>query len=126
MSQRTFLLIRVLAILAIVILVNWSIATGNVFLPIIAVVVGTALLYLASRHVKGVMKDERNYRISERACRITLGIFIPAIAVASAVLIILSKSSSTGLGQVGLTLAYSACALLVIYSISYLYFSSKS
>ena len=126
MSKRIYRLCRMVITAAIAILIVWSITTGNALVPIFAIAGGMGLMYLLGKRVKGVLRDERTYHINEKACRFTLGIFGPIIAVASAVLIALSKTTSPELAPVGLTLAYSACVLVLIYYGFYMYYSSKS
>jgi len=125
-SKRTYRLCRMTITAAIAILIVWSIAAGNAIVPVFTIAGGMGLMYLLSRRVKGVLRDERTYHINEKACRFAMGVFGPMIAVASAVLIALSKTTSPELASVGLTLAYSACVLVLIYYGFYMYYSSKS
>ena len=106
MNKSKLKLCRILIMIAVVASISWSIAISNAVIPILAVAGGMGLMYLCGRQVKQVVKDERNYRIIEKASRFTIGVFGPMTAVASAVLIALSKGSSVDLRIVGFTLAY--------------------
>ncbi len=126
MDKKKFRLCRIIITMAVAALVGWSVTTGNALLPLIAVGVGMGLLYLCKKRVKGVIEDERIYKISEKASRITLAVLAPIIAVAGVVLIALSKRGSADLSQIGFTLAYTACALMVLYTVLYFYYEKKS
>ncbi len=115
MSKRNYQLCRMMTNAAIAILIVWSITVGNALVPIFTIAGGMGLMYLLSRRIKGVLRDERTYHINEKACRFTIWVFGPVIAVASAVLIALSKTTSPELASAGLTLAYSACVLVLIH-----------
>jgi uncharacterized membrane protein len=84
------------------------------------------ILYLCRRRVKQVIIDERNRRIGEKAARLTIAVYGPAVAVLSTVLIAISRSFNPGLAQAGYTLAYSAAAMVVLYDVLYYYFERKS
>jgi uncharacterized membrane protein len=126
MNKKWFRLCRTLIMIAVAVAVGWSIAIGNALTPVFAVIGGMGLIYLCSKQVKEVTRDERNYRISEKASRFTLGICIPLIAIASAVFMALSKSMFVDLQQAGFTLAYSTCTIMVVYYAFYLYLNKRS
>lgn len=125
MDKKRFRLCRIIITMAVAALIGWSVATGNTLLPLIAIGGGMGLLYLCKKRVKGVIEDERIYKISEKASRITLAVLAPIIAIAAVVLISLSKGVSAELRQAGFTLAYTACALMVLYFIFYMYYERK-
>jgi len=105
--------------------VGWSVTTGNYLLPLAAVVAGMALKYLCRRRVTEVMEDELIYRISEKASYMTLRVSLVAMAVIAAVLIALSKSGYAEFRQIGLTLAFAVCAMLILHISFYGYYSRK-
>ena len=112
--------------MAVAILVAWSVAAQeSAVIPLVAIGTGMVLLLLLRRRVKEIMIDERTHRISERACRMTVGIFAPLIAVTAVTLIMLSKRVLPDVRQAGFALAYSACAMMVLYDIFYLYYERK-
>ena len=71
------------------------------------------------------MKDERSDRIKEKTARIAMPVFVVMAYVASAVLALLGKNTSSSLTQIGITVGYSAFALLIIYWIIYIYYAKK-
>jgi uncharacterized membrane protein len=126
MSRRQFRICGAAVMVAVVALIGWSMATGNALVPIPVAIGGAALLYLLRRQVKGVVEDERNYRLSEKASRLTIQVFAFLAAITGTTLIALTENDCSHLREVGLTLAFSACALLVLYMISYAYHSRKT
>ena len=106
-------------------LIGWSVVTGNVVLSVIAIVVGMTANHLCRRRVTEVMEDEMILRISERASRRSLQAFIAVAGVTGALLVTLRSVEYVELVQAGYALAFSACALLILYLIFYWYYSRK-
>ncbi len=125
MSKKTYNIIRSALAAAVAIGAAISVVIGNAIIPLVMVLVAIGILYLVKRQVKEVLVDERNYRVSEKAARLTIGIFGPVIAILSMVLIALGRSNYPGLEQTGYTLGYSAAALVVLYDVFYYYFERK-
>ena len=125
MSRRWFRLLVAVITLTVVVLIGWSIAIENAVVPIPAVIVGLVLLYLLRRQVREVVEDERNYKISEKASRFAIQVFALVAAISGVTLIAVSTNDSTLLREVGLTLAFCACGILILYLISYAYHSRK-
>jgi len=126
MSRRWFRLCAAAITVTIVALIGWSIATENTLVPIAAVIGGVVLLYLLRRQVRDVIEDERNYRISEKASRFAIQVFAFITAITGITLTTVSTGDSPPFREVGLTLAFCACGLLILYLISYAYHSRKS
>ena len=105
--------------------VGWSVTTGNYLLPLAAVVAGMALKYLCRRRVTEVIEDELVYRISEKASYMTLRVSLVAMAVIAAIFIALSKNGTAALEQIGLTMAFIVCALLIVHIVFYGYYSKR-
>lgn len=125
MSKKTFRICGGVIVAAMSAAVGWSVAIGNAIVPIVAVAVGVGLLHLCRRRVKEVMEDERLHKINEKASRLTFRISTITMAVTSAVLIALSHSVSADFRLVGLTLAYTVCALVVLHLVLYTYYGQK-
>lgn len=126
MSRRWYRLCGAAIIVIVAALVGWSIATGNAVVPIPAVLGGGVLLYLLKRQVSDVVEDERNYRVSEKASRFSIRVFVLVTATGGMALTATSTNDSPSLRAVGLTLAFCACSLLILYLISYAYHRRRS
>lgn len=125
MSKTTFLLCRIALIVAGCFLASWAALNENyIVLPILAAGWGGLLFFLRSK-VKDVLKDERSDQIKEKTAGMAIPVFVGIAVIASAVLVVLGKNISSGLMQIGITVGYSAFALLIIYWIIYLYYAKK-
>ena len=126
MSKKWFRVCGAAIIAAAVGLIGWSIAIGNALIPVPVIIGGVGLLYLCRRVVKGVVEDERNYRISEKASRFALQVFTVLLAIVGTALIAVGTGHSIPFREVGFTLAFSACALLILYIVAYTQFNKRS
>lgn len=126
MSRKWFRVYGFIITMAVGALIGWSVAIGNAVIPIPAAIGGAGLLYLLRKQLKEVIEDERNYRISEKASRTTIQISAFLMGIIGAVLIALNIGGTSPFKEVGLTLAFSACALLLLYLTFYSYYSRKS
>jgi len=121
MNRKQFALYAVTIVAAMGAIIGYGTSTGDILLPIIALVAGIALISLGRRKVTEVIEDERIYRISEKASRRTLQIFGIGAALTGAILITLREMT-----EVGYTLAFSACALVILYLVFYGYYSRRT
>ncbi len=125
MNRRQYALCGILITMALGAVIGWSISTENPFLALVAVIVAMALLYLCKTRVEEVLEDERIYRISEKASRRTFQVIILTIGLLGVVLITLGKGAFVEYKQIGLILAFSVCALLILYLFFYGYYSKR-
>lgn len=126
MNVRTFQFYRLGLTMSVAILVGAAVASENTVLGVAAVGAGLLLMYAGKRRVKGVVEDERTYRISEKASRVTLSLSAPAVALAATVLITMGDRVAPGLKTAGFALGYAACAMMVCYSVAYHYYLRKN
>jgi len=121
MDRKQFAIYAALVCAIMGAVVGYGVSEGNASLPAIAFIIGTTLIALGKRGVKEVMEDERTLRISEKASRRIYEIFVVGAALAGTTLITLNKHT-----EAGYTLAFSACALLLLYMVFYGYYSRRS
>ena len=126
MDIKRFRLLGIVVIVDMMALVGWSIATENHLIVIPVFIGGVILLRLLRRQVRDIVEDERSYRIGEKASRFTIQVFALLTAIAGIILVALSGSHCSYTKEIGLTLAFSACVLLILYMISYSYYNRKS
>ena len=119
------MLFRVICIIIVATVAVWAAATDNLSILIPIVIIGTAILFFFSRRVREVVVDERVQSIANKASRLAFKIFVGLTVVTGGILITLGRDGSPELFQTGLTLAYSVCAILVIYWIAYFYYGWK-
>ena len=121
MDRKQFAIYAALVCAIMGAVVGYGVSKGNALLPAIAFIIGLVLITLGKRSVKDVMEDERTYRISEKVSRRIYQVFVTGAALAGTTLIALNKYT-----EVGYTLAFSACTLLILYIILYGYYSRKN
>ena len=126
MDKKRFRSLGAVVIVGMMALIGWSIATENHLIVIPVFIGGVILLRLLRRQVRDIVEDERSYRIGEKASRFTIQVFALLAAIAGIILVALSGSNCSYTKEIGLTLAFSACALLILYMISYSYYNRKS
>lgn len=125
MSYKIYMLFRLLGILAIAFLGVWMGTTGNYWLIIPVVIIGTGVLFLLKRRVKEVVVDERINAVAYHASRFAYLSFVILAVIVGAILIVLNKNGSSEMFKIGLTLCFSVCALLVFYWLAYIYYNRK-
>ena len=125
MKRRTFTILGIITIAVLGVIIGESIRSGNALVPVIAMVVAMAFIYLLKKRVDEIIEDERIYKISEKAAYVTFKIFLTLIAILGVVLVALSNSGLYNFEQAGYTLLYSTGAMLLLYMGLYMYYSKK-
>jgi len=125
MSYKKYMFFRLLVIVIIALLGVWAATTGNVLVLIPAAVFLFVVLLTLRRRVTEVIVDERVNTIAYRASRLALVAFVLMAVIVGTTLIWLARDASDGLFQVGLTLDYAGCALMIFYWLAYIYYNRK-
>ena len=125
MNRKQYTIIGIIMTGALGYVIGWSIQTGNIVLPFVAVAVATSLIYLLKKRVDEVIEDERIFRIFEKASGLTIKIFLPLMAVIGVVLVASNQGGLYDFGREGYTLLYTTSALLMVYMIFYIYYSIR-
>ncbi len=125
MNEKNYMRCVLLVGAGVAALVVLTVMSGYPVLSLVAVVGGMLVIYFCKTRVDVVIVDERAYKIGEQAARRTLQVFAITNGVTGAFLVLLSQYGHPEVAQVGLTLAYSAIALLMLYSLFYRYYNKK-
>ncbi|MFX1538332.1 MAG: DUF2178 domain-containing protein [Promethearchaeota archaeon] len=125
MNRKELTWCRMMIVLVMGALIGWSVSVGNIVLLMVAFVVGPVALYLLRSRIEEVMEDERIHLIHEKASARTVQVFAMITVSLGAILIALSRSGHADFSQSGFTLAYSACALLILHLIFRGYYRKK-
>ncbi len=125
MSYKTFRTIQAFTGMALGGIMGASISQGNWIVPVIAVIISILIITILRRKVKEIVTDERTYDIAGKASLLTLQIVAVGMALAGAILLAISRDSSSTMGQIAITLCYATCALLVINALTYTYYNRK-
>jgi uncharacterized membrane protein len=125
MSFKQFTVIKLVVVIIIGGLIGWSVTIGNYWIPIPAVIAALMILLLFRRGVKEVVVDERVYSIAEKASYLAFRIFGITAAVIGATFVALGYETVPELLAIGLTLAFAACGLVLLYYAANLYYNRK-
>ncbi|MGC9445030.1 MAG: DUF2178 domain-containing protein [Candidatus Methanospirareceae archaeon] len=125
MNRKQFRLCMMVVSMGMGAAIGWSVAVGQFLVPIAAVAIGLVLMQLCKSRVTEVMEDELVHRLSEKASYMTLRVALLPMAVLGAVFIALSIGGLPVLKEIGLTLAFAVCALLLLHIGFYAYYSRK-
>jgi uncharacterized membrane protein len=125
MSYKRYTLFRVMFVFVIAALGGWAASSGHFLLLIPAAAALSVVLFILRRRVTEVVVDERINTIAYRASRLAFVAFVILAVIAGAALTGLARDASETMFQVGLTLDYAACALMVFYGAAYFYYNRK-
>ncbi len=125
MSYKTFMIFRLLGVAVMAALAAWAANSGNLVLLFPAATILFIVLFILRKRVTEVVVDERVEAVVYRASRIAFLAFLYCAVITGAVLIILGGEYGDTMFQVGLTLDYSACALMIFYWAAFAYYNRK-
>lgn len=126
MKVKIYQKIKWLLLIVLIILVAWSIETERVFFTLIGITLGMVFLSLLRLRVKGVLEDERQLDVGEKAARTAFKVLMPVLGLTSLALIMSGgEDQFYYVRALGIVLSYVTCLGLVIYLLSYWYFDQK-
>lgn len=125
MKWKQFRIISLLIVMILGAVVSFSVSIGSPALAAGAVLAGMAVMYLSKHKVEGIVEDERIRQVSQKASWVTLQFTAIGFALGGAILIAM-RETYPGYNDLGFFMAYAGCAVLVLYSIFYMYFNMKS
>ena len=121
MDRKKFVVYAALVCVAMGAAVGYGVSVRNPLLPAISFAIGIVLIALGRMRVTEVMEDERIIRVSEKASMRVYHVFVTAAALIGTTLLALNRYT-----EVGYTLAFLACALLILYTIFYGYYHGRA
>lgn len=124
MDARDSRICRLIIIVVTVALAGWFAAMADFVLVIISIAPGAILFYICKRSVAEIEEDERDARVSEQASKVAVAVFASASALSGLILIALRIEHPEYM-YAGFALAFSACALMILYSILYGYYNRR-
>ena len=125
MTSKTFVVIRMLTAFFLAAVMAQAIIQNNYVLAIVAVVGAVVIVMISKKKVKGVIVDERVSLIDGKAARASMSIFSVVGAGLMFVLMIF-RETNQNYYIIASVLAYSICALLLLYSIMFKYYEKQN
>jgi len=125
MKWKQFRIISLLIVTVLGAVVSFSVSIGNPALAAGTVLAGMVIMYFSRQRVEGIIEDERVRQVGQKASWATLQFTALGFALGGATLIAM-RDAYPGYTDLGFFMAYAGCAVLVLYSIFYMYFNMKS
>jgi len=125
MTSKTFVVIRMITAFFLAAVMAQAIIQNNYVLAIVAVVGAVVIVMISKKKVKGVIVDERVSLIDGKAARASMSIFSVVGAGLMFVLMIF-RETNQNYYIIASVLAYSICALLLLYSIMFKYYEKQN
>jgi uncharacterized membrane protein len=123
MTLKQYQMAKAFVAMAIAIITAQSVIVSNYFLPVIAVAIGLSVLIWLKRRLKEIIADERDFQIGGRAALWTVQIYA-GFASILAFILFAQRATNPSFEAVAAVLAYSACFLMIAYSVLFKYFQS--
>ncbi|MFA6339027.1 MAG: DUF2178 domain-containing protein [Candidatus Paceibacterota bacterium] len=125
MNLKQYQQIKLGFVIVIAIIVSQSIIFKNYFIPVAVMIVGTLVLTILRRKVKGVMADERDYITGGKAAILAIQIY-SWIAVVSMFIMLGLQDFNPAYEPIAVTLAFSTCVLMLLYAVIFRYYNKFS
>ena len=116
MTLKKYHQIRLIVVITLSILVSQSLVLKNYLIPAFAVVIASLTLMLFRRQVKEVLADERDYANAGRAAFLAIQVY-SWLTVIPMFILYAFRDTNPGYEPVALTLAFSTCILMIMYSL---------
>ena len=86
MKRLTYLACTLAVSVLMAAMIGWSMAAGNLLVPVIAIPLGTIVILACRRNVQEVISDERLNKVQSKAALRTLEVIVMAGAIAAVIL----------------------------------------
>lgn len=125
MKRKQFRVITVLTAMTMGVVASFSVSIGNPVPAIASFFAGIAVMYLAKHRLEDIVEDERIRQINQKASGITLQFITLSFAIGGIILVAM-EDNYPKYTDLGFFMSYASCAILVLYSIFYMYFNKES
>ncbi|HNW71453.1 MAG TPA: DUF2178 domain-containing protein [Candidatus Paceibacterota bacterium] len=125
MTNKQYKKIKLIIIVIIAIIFGQSIVLENYIIPIVTLIITSLVLLLLRRRVKDVISDERDMALGGKSALIAIQIY-SWIAVIVMFVLYSFKDTNPFYEPIGMTLAYSTCLLMLIYSIVFRFYNKET
>jgi len=122
MTLKKYQRIRLAFTAIIAVIFSYSIIMENFFIPIVTLLVSTLILWYLRKKVSGVIADERDWQAGGKSALMTIQIY-SWIAVMAMFLMYSFRDINLYYESVAITLAFSTCILMLLYSLIFKYYN---
>jgi len=124
MTNKTFSIYKIVAVVIVAFVTSVSVRYGNWYLPVICIVAAWIFLHALRSRVKEVIADERDRKVAGKAAGLAIQVYTLLSVIAGIVLYIVGKEDAV-LFTVGSVLLYSACFLMFLYTVLFKVYEKK-
>lgn len=124
MDRKTFKILKIIVSAFLVVLVSLALLRAQYALAVLAAISGLLFLTIV-RSSGGLIVDEREQSVREKAAQMTYIIFAPTLGLSALGLLVLSHGSNFFLESLGVILAYLTLFLITLYSLSSFFIDRK-
>jgi len=125
MKTKKLTLYRILFSIILASMFLYAVLVGDSILLVFSIMARFVLTIILARKQEKIIVDERIQLINEKASTTTLNTFILGASLLGFVLLGLDNIGYAELSQLGFSLLYSACALMVLNMIFRIYYRRK-
>jgi uncharacterized membrane protein len=124
-SLKAYRTIRVVVTILLAVAVSQSIIYKNFIIPIAGVALSSVILLYFRKRVEGVVADERDYAVGGKAARWAIQLYSWGAVIVMFVLFAFRENNQF-FEPVALTLAYTTCVLMLLYSLIFRFYDRVS
>lgn len=115
MNLKSYKAWRLLVTIFLAMTISVSISMKNFFVPVVAVIIASLILLQLRKKVKEVLADERDMEIGGKAAMLAIRIF-GWISIFPIFALYAFRDRNPSYEPIGMTLAFSVCILMLLYS----------
>lgn len=120
MTLKKYKIIKLAIVFVLAVVFSQSIVFKSYIIPVICLVIASLVLIYLRRHVSEVIADERDYAIGGKAALTAMQVY-SWIAVVAMFALYAFSDLNPSYKPIGMTLAFSTCLLLLMYSVIFKY-----
>ncbi len=122
MTLKQYQAVKITFVVFLAVIFSQLIDGKNYLLPIGVMMAGSLIMMLLRRRVNGVVADERDYATGGKAALLAMQIY-GWLAASSMFVFYGLKDTNPAFEPIGMTLAFSTCLLMLIYSAIFRYYN---
>lgn len=123
MTLKKFKKVKLFFVFIIAVTISQAVILKSFIIPLVILIVSYLILMLLRRRVMEVIADERDYALGGKAALWSIQVYS---WTATVIMIILFsfRDANAAYEPIAITLAYSICFLMILYSIIFRYYSN--
>ncbi len=112
---------RIVVTIVLGIIISQAVIFDNLFLALVSIIIAWIVLFYLRSKTTEILADERDYQVSGESARWAINIFA-IIAVVFILLFNSQKGINPSYEAISITLSYSVCLLMIIYTLFFRFY----